>query len=315
MKIRVYHKHAMFRIILLLLFFISIIQEIHAKSIYQKQINNNEIEIELDPYYTNFDYYLSLTEIAIPYYGDTDEINIYKKLLTNPTPRYLVFELSSYPLPCLGGLLKKQAPNFYESTNVTDDFNIIKSITAGFEEPYAISLFLGDVISFKQKNVKDAEGKGYIGLLLSGGNYHIKDNEIINDNWLETELKIKGDKKMLENKMSWSFRVGAKFHNNDYIKDVLYFSIKRDRTDEDKVKNSLFRNSSIEYTVDAETNKIGVLKHYFLIGKKFPLNKPKIIISLGMGFLWEKSDKYTGLLERTGGTNNFQILFRPNIEF
>ncbi|MBI5574370.1 MAG: hypothetical protein HY919_07465 [Elusimicrobia bacterium] len=302
-------------IIPLLFFFMFGIRELQAKSVYQKQIKNNEIEIEADAYYTSFDYYLSITNTAIPYYDNADEFNIYKKLLADPTPRYLVFELSSYPLPCIGALLKKQTPDFYESMNVTDNFNIIKSITAGFEEPYAISLFLGNVISFKQKDTKDMEGKGYTGFLLSAGNYHIKDNEIIADNWLETELKIKGDKKILENKMSWSFRVGAKFHNNDYIKDVLYFSIRRDRTDKDKLNRSPFRNSNIEYTFDLGTKKTGILRHYFLVGKKIPFNKPKVVVSFGAGFLWEKSDKYTGPLERTGEINNFQILFRPNIEF
>ncbi|MEW6556252.1 MAG: hypothetical protein AB1349_02750 [Elusimicrobiota bacterium] len=293
------------------------ISELIAKPIYQKQINkgNQEIELELDAYYTSFDYYLSLTKTPIPYLSETNELNIYKKLFATPKLCFLVFELSTYPMPCAGVFIKKQFLDFYEKMTLTKSINIIKSVTAGFEEPYAVSVFLGNVVSFKPASAKNTDGKGYVGALVSGGNYHIKDNELITDNWLETELKVKGERITPGKKMDWSFRIGTKLHNNSYIKDVLYFSVRRSRTDRGTTKQSVFTNSNFEYIFDADVKNGGIIRHYFLVGKKYPLKKPKIVVCLNAGFLWEGTEKYIGPLKRTSDTENFQILFRPNIEF
>ncbi|OGS43199.1 MAG: hypothetical protein A2539_08560 [Elusimicrobia bacterium RIFOXYD2_FULL_34_15] len=287
---------------------------LYSKSVYHKQINNQEIEFELDTYYTSLDYYLPLTKTPIPYFDDENEINIYNKLIASPAPRYMVFELSAYPMPCFGAFVKKNLLHFYNEMNVSDSFNIVKSVSAGFEEPYAISIFLGNVISFKPKDTKNMEGKGYLGLLLSGGNYNIKDNELISGNWIESEIKLKGDKTVNDDKMSWSFRVGSKFHNNIYIKDALYFSLRRDRTDFSNTK-SILKNSNFEYTMDVDIKEGNIMRHFFLVGKKFPYSKKKIVFSIATGFVWEGSAKYTGKLARTNDEKNFQILVRPNVEF
>ncbi|MDD5686847.1 MAG: hypothetical protein PHE88_03320 [Elusimicrobia bacterium] len=299
----------------LIVFLLLDITAIHSKSIYQKQINNQEIELEADMYYSSLDYYLPLTKTPVPYFDDESEINIYKRLVASPVPRYLVFELSTYPLPWMGVFTKKNLRQFYRNMDITENINIVKSVCAGFEEPYAMSVFLGNVISFKPKESKDMSGKGYMGLLVSGGNYHIKDNELIIDNWVESEIKIKGDRTTHNTKMSWSFRIGAKFHDNEYIKDVIYFSLRRDRTDYNAVKPSIFHNSNFEYTFDVDTENSKIIRHFFIVGKKIPLKTPKIMLNLSAGLVWEGEDKYTGPLQRTDKSNNFQILFRPNIEF
>jgi hypothetical protein len=286
-----------------------------AKLAWQKQAGNDEWELYLDPYYTSLDYYTPLTGSQIPRYGEESELAIYKKLLASPKPRFLLIEASVYPMPCLGVLAKRHLPDLYEKASLGDDFNLVKSITAGFEEPYALSVFVGNVIDFSPKGTTDTTGKGHIGLLLSAGNYHIRDNEILSDNWLETELKIKGDRITAQRKMAWSFRIGSKLHNNDYIKDVFYFSLKRERSDFDDIKFSIFKNSGVEYTFDVDAKTGSIMRHFFFVDKKFPLKKRKIAFTIGTGVLWEKSDKYTGPLARPGNDNDFQILFRPNIEF
>jgi len=288
---------------------------LYSKSVYQKQIGKSEIEFELDAYYSPLDFYQPLTSSPIPYMGEKNELEIYKKLLLSPKPRFLVFELSVNPMPCLGVFAKKQFPEFYDKLYIGNDFNIIKSICAGFEEPYAASIFLGDVISFAPKDTSDTNGKGFIGILFSGGNYHIKDNVIISDNWLDSEIKFKGDKETKNQKISWSFGTGVKFHNNIYIKDVLYLSLKRNSTNYSASKLSIFKNSNFEYIFDIDAKKINFIRHYFMAGKKFPMKNKKIVFMLGAGFLWEGSDKYTGRLKRTTENKNFQILLRPNIEF
>jgi hypothetical protein len=217
-------------------------------------------------------------------------------------------------VPYLGAFVKKQFLQFYESLDVSDNFNIIRSLSAGFEKPYAVSIFIGNVVSFKPEGKNDIEGKGYSGLFVSGGNYHIKDNELIEDKWIESEIKVKGYKIKPEGDMAWSFRIGSKFNDNQYIKDVFYFSLQRDRTDHIN-NSSLFKNSIFEYTLYFDTKSSNLISQLFVVGKKFPLKNRKMVFSISTGFFWEKSDKYTGPLRRTDMSENIQILFRPNLKF
>lgn len=286
-----------------------------SKTVYSKQLNNNEIELELDAYYSCIAWYKPLTGAPVPYMGEQSELSIYKNLITSPRLRFLVLETSLYPMPCLGLLIKKQFPGIYGDLNLRENFNLVQSICAGFEEPYAISLFLGDVVSFRPENNTKLQGKGYSGMLLSVGNYHIKDNELIHDNWVESEIKVKGDRIAGRNKMSWSFRIGSKFHNNRHIKDIFYFSVKRDRQDMGTRSSYLFHNSSFEYTIDISARHGNIISHLLVAGKKFPLKKTGPIFSINTGILWEGADKYSGPLERTHKTGKTQLLFRPNLEF
>lgn len=287
-----------------------------------------EIEFEFDPYYSDVSFYLSLTKKPIPFLGEQNELYIYKNLLyDSPLPRFFLLELSVYPLPCLGVYLKKNHSQFYTSANIGEDGNIIQSICTGFEEPYAVSVFLGNVVSFKPKlalqQVQGYEGKGYCGYLFSAGNYQIKDSELIKDNWYELEWKIKGDRIAPERKMKWSFRIGAKFHKHREIKDVVYFSLLRDRVDYETRIFSLFKNTEFEYRFDVDNKNWKIIRHFFLAGKSFPFGKKKsetplkrwLVFKLRLGFLWEGEEKYTGSLARAKKEDYFQFLFQPNVEF
>ncbi|OGS23556.1 MAG: hypothetical protein A2297_03510 [Elusimicrobia bacterium RIFOXYB2_FULL_48_7] len=286
-----------------------------CKSIFQKQFGIHEIEVEVDPYYTSFDYYLPLSKKPIECLVEDDEFRIYKDLLANPKPTFLVLEASLNPLPCMGAYIKENYRRFYDDMRVSESLNLVNSVCAGFEEPYAFAFLLGNVVSFKPQGADDCEGKGYFGLLGSVGNFHIKDNEIINDIWYETELKIKGSKKTKPQNMSWSFRIGSKFHDNTYIKDIFYFSIYRERVDFNFYAFSFIKNSSLEYTIDVDKDSGIPMRHLLLFGKKFPMKTRRIAATLKIGVLWEGYDKYTGPLTRNVPGNTMEILIRPNIEF
>jgi len=287
-----------------------------ARSVYLVQFKNNrEFELELGPYYSSADYYIPLTKAEIPCLLDDNELNIYKNLLLNPVPRFFVAEASVNPLPWTGVLIRKNWPDFYSRMDISNNFNLIQGVCAGFEEPYAGSIFFGNVVSFQPKGFKGCEGKGYTGLLFSAGDYHIKDSELIEDRWWESEVKVKGDKRNESLMMSWSFRFGAKFHDNPFIKDVFYFALRRDRLDYEGSVFSIFRNSGFEYRMDISNDMGQIISHYFTVNKKIPLKKLGLALRIDTGFVWEKSDKYTGPLARPGSGDNFQIILRPNLDF
>jgi len=87
----------------------------------------------------------------------------------------------------------------------------------------------GNVVNFYDFGSKDTRGLGYSGYLISAGNYHIKYNGQIRDNWKELGWKIRGDRKSPVNKLSWSFWIGAKVHGYPDITDIFYVSARRSR--------------------------------------------------------------------------------------
>lgn len=309
----------------------------------QEEGKKYNFEFEFDPYYSDVAFYLSLTRRPVPFLGEENELAIYKNLLyDSPLPRFFLLELSVYPLPCLGVYLKKNHRQFYNYADIGEDANLIQSICSGFEEPYAVSIFLGNLVSFKpqsaekgsplnrrpvsssetwRRDMAEEAGKGYSGYLFSVGNYHIKDSELIKDNWYELEWKVKGDRIAPDRKMSWSFRIGAILHEHPEIKDVIYFSLRRDRIDyvTGEFYRTIFKNTEFEYRFDLNKKNWKVVRHFFLAGKNFPLGSPvakkKLVFKLRLGFLWEGEEKYTGSLARLKKEDYFQFLFRPNVEF
>jgi hypothetical protein len=272
---------------------------------------------EPDAYYTDLDLIISLTKAPIPHLGEMTESEIYGALLSRAAilPQFLVVEASINPMPYLGTSIRKHDTDFYDRAQVSGSFNWVKALTAGFEEPWAFSILAGNVANFRDPGSKDTRGLGYSGYLFSAGNYHIKDNVLIKDDWREFEWKIKGDRKSPVKKLGWSFRVGAKLHGNPDITDIIYLSVRRSRVDYHPEEPSLFNNSGFEYTYDMDRRNLNGIRHYFLVDKKWPFGTSQEAFSLAFGFVWESAKKYTGELAAGREKNDFQVILRPNIEF
>jgi len=271
-------------------------------------------ELQLDPYYSAFGMYNNLNQEPIPHLGEKSESEIYYYLLKNIyNPRTLVFEASFNPLPYMGTVIRRSYKNFYENAQVTSNFNYVQAITAGFEEPWAFSIFLGNVVEFDSiKKSYEGKRKGYSGLLIDMGDYHIKDNILIYDKWIQSEIKLKGEQILEKRTLIWSFRIGMKFHEKNWIKDSIFLGFRRSRTDFKK-KGHWFENCGFEITSYFSKDKFEPISHYFLIEKKFPSEKKRYAISIGAGFVWDSNKKYTNQI--INSKNTFQFILRPNIEF
>lgn len=288
----------------------------------EPQEKKTTVEVELDPYYSAVGVYNSFTGKPIPHLEVDSELEIYKELVGNfYKPRTLILEASLNPLPYAGTLIKQHQRDFYDDTQFTSNFNAVQAVTAGFEEPWALSLFLGNVVSFDTIK-KPFQGKrnGYSGLLVSYGNYNIKDNTLIHDNWVEMEGKLKGEQILADRSLRWSFRGGAKFHENRFIADSFYIGFRRSRTDFKERGGSFWlHNSGFEYVSDFSQKKLEPLRHYLVVDKKFPMKNSRMAFTLGLGFVWTADKKYSGPLSNSAaGTrtpNSFQFILRPNLEF
>jgi hypothetical protein len=292
-------------------------QAVPATTIAPEPFQRIKLVFEPDAYYTDLDIIIALTRAPIPQLGELTESEIYGTLLSRAAllPQFLVLEASINPMPYLGTYIKEHNGAFYDDARISGNFNWVKALTAGFEEPYAFSLLAGNVANFHEPGSKDTKGLGYSGYLFSAGNYHIKDNALVQDDWREFEWKMKGDRKSPVKKLSWSFRAGAKLHGNPDITDIVYLSFRRSRIDYQPEEDSLFNNSGFEYTFDMDRRTLSSIRHYFYVDKKWPLQDSQTAFSLALGFVWESAKKYTGVLAAGRDRDDFQFIIRPNIEF
>ncbi|NVN99931.1 MAG: hypothetical protein HXX17_11450 [Geobacteraceae bacterium] len=275
-----------------------------------------EITPELDAYYTNIGIHIPLTNQPISDVGESDELKVYSDLFRNSlTPRFLLLEASVFPMPVLGTYLKKNNRSFYDSSGFSDDFNLIGSITAGFQEPYSFSLFFGDVVTFvKPGEQRNGSNKGYMGYLFTFADQHIKNNQLINDKSLEIEWKMKGERNFSDEKLNWSFRLGTKIHDNPDIADVMYLGLRRSNLDFKSSALSWLKNSSFDFRWDFGLKGAGILRQEYIIGKKLPFKNYNMALKLDVGMIWQNNKYYSGGLRDKEG-DRFTFVFRPNLEF
>lgn len=276
-----------------------------------------ELGWELDPYYSNLSITFPLTDAPIPEVTGKNEFAIYRQLFKNAfTPRFILLEAAVFPMPLLGVSAKKYTPEFYRLFNVgSNDLNLLEAVTAGFQEPYAFSLFFGDLISFvKPGKEKLFSNRGYMGYLFSYSNQHIKRNLLIPDHNLEYEWKLKGDRIFADEKLSWSFRIGAKTHEHPDISNTVYLGFRRSNLDFSADFLSFLDNSTVDFRWDFSIKDGRPLRQEYTIGKKIPLANHHVALKLDVGFIWEDPTYYSGTLHDTNHQSIVAVI-RPNIEF
>jgi len=273
-----------------------------------------EVVWEFDAYYSNVGIFVPLTNKPIPVIREQDELSIYRQLLNSAfPPRFFLFEASVMPLPSLGVYLKKNHPDFYNDSEV-GDVNLIESLTAGFQEPYALTLFFGNVATFARGENRKETNKGYMGYLLSCGHLHIKDNELINDRWLQMEWKLKGDREFKDVIHRWSFRIGTTLHEDRDVTDIVYLGLRRSDLDFEAPFLSWLKNSRFNLRSDFSLEDGEFLRQEFIVGKKYPLRDSGVGLSFDVGFIWESEKRY-GERYRDSDESNYTLVFRPNLEF
>jgi hypothetical protein len=260
---------------------------------------------------------IPLTDKPIPTISSDNEAVIYRDLVEGSlVPRYMLLEASVYPMPVLGTYIKSHSPSLYLEGEISHTgLNVIESATAGFQEPWALSAFFGNIANLvRPGEPTDTHNLGYTGYLISAGAQHIKDNLLIQDKWYEVEWKIKGDLKEKNEKLSWSFRVGGKFNANPGVTDVMYAGIHRNNLDFNEPFLSWFKNSDVDLQLSFSQHGGQVVREELVFGKKYPFPTQGFSITLDVGFVWDSANEYSGLL-RTDNKSTLTFVFRPWIEF
>ncbi len=275
-------------------------------------------------YYYNFDLYYSsagavinLTGLPVPDVGQRSELTVYKDLLKRSyIPQFLFIEASINLMPIVGTYIREKHLRFYQKMDLSRHFNAVESATIGFEEPYALSIFLNNMVTYSAENRTESTNRGFMGYLISTGNFHIQRNRLVKDNWWQIEWKMKGDIQRESENLSWSFRVGGKFHDNQEITDLYYITLRRSQLTRYGPILSWIFNSGFEYTHMVSQTSFNVVEAQLILSKKIPSRHSNIIFSFDIGLIHSTRKKYSGSLQKTQSNDVETILvLRPMIEF
>ena len=278
----------------------------------------NQAELWLDPYYTAVNGTHTFSSEPIVRLNSDGERDADWWLLEHIVlPRDVLLEGSVNPLPVAGWATRKWARGAYGDASL-DENNLVQALTEGFPEPWAVSLFLGNVVDFvSAADTTKVNGVGYSGILASWGAWHLVDNRLIRDDWVETEIKIKGDDIRPSRKLGWSFRGGWRENFNDEIRDAVFASIVRSRTDFQYAGWNPLRNSSLEMRMDLDRRslpRLVVQRISLVVGKKFPFARGKAAFCVSAGLVDDLRPAYDGSL-RPLAPRGPKLLLQPNIDW
>ncbi|WP_321777630.1 hypothetical protein [Sulfurimonas sp.] len=276
-----------------------------------------EYDYETDIYYSNVSAFIDLDRDAnITDATSYSETQIYTNLLKNTfKPNIFLLEASLHPMG-IGGLYFRQNHEDMYNRSKIQEFNWAKALTAGFEEPYALSFFVGRMMVFKNnKDDNIGKNRAYMGTLVSIGDYSIKDNVAHYDRWYNIEFKLKGTRDKKDKDLDWSFRVGTRIHENKNFVNNIYIGARRSSIDYKKSVWSFIYNSAFSTMIAVSADTFNLTEAELMLEKKWPLSwGKKVSFGLGLGYLYNSGAKYKGKLVDEG-IDNHQIMFRPNLKW
>ncbi len=270
-----------------------------------------EVVTEWGAYYSSIAYFIPITDEQFPDGGKLEETDVYRQLFERSwRPNVVAFEASVYPMPVAGVWLRKEYPDFYDRRP-----SLVQAVTAGFQEPWAVSAFFGSQMKFTRPEEGEREtNRGYVGYLLSAGTKHIKSNVLIDDTWFELEAKMKGERVFKENRLDWSFRVGGRHNSNPDIANTFHLGMRRSNLDFKSRALSWLDNSRIDLFTEFSADGLELVRQEVIFGKKYPVTGIRLALELDFGVIYERASKYSGDLAPLARTA-FTLVFRPNIVF
>jgi hypothetical protein len=270
-----------------------------------------EVVTELGAYYSSVGLYVPISDDPFPEGGRLEEADVYRQLFERSLrPNVVAFEASLYPMPILGVWLRKDHPSFYDNAP-----SVIQAVTAGFQEPWAVSAFFGSQMKFtRPEETERSTNRGYLGYLVSAGTKHIKSNVLIADNWLEAEWKLKGERVFNQERLSWSLRAGGRYNSNRDVADTLHLGLRRSNLDFKSPFLSWLDNSRVDLLTELAVDGLALVRQEVIFGKKYPMQSYKFAWEFDFGVIYERASKYSGDLAPLAKTA-VTVVFRPNIVF
>ncbi len=249
-----------------------------------------------------------------------NELRLYQDLLVRSIrrPRYLLLEVTAYPLGGISAWLPTAAPATYRRFNLGEEFNLLRSLGAGFQEPWSVSLFLGQIDDFWELTKDDqlvVVSSGISGLVLTGGWQQLFDNAVVQAGWLKAEWKLKGQGSQGRLKRPWNLNVGYRWYGLRAVDNTLVVSLRRQRTNRDRLDWGLKRNtiSVLELQLPPARAADGFTRIQLEYGKVFPLWK--VLAGLKIGYIFENRRKYNAETFSARRVRQSELFIQPVVFF
>ena len=283
-----------------------------------------QCEFTVTPYVASAEVVGPLDEKRIPYVkANRREDHYYWRVLRHVLmPRFWILGLDVKPVALAGVLTKEFAPEVYETAEIRPGMNLVQSVSEGWPDPGALTLFLGDAIKVIDDDDEIA-GRERAGLALAIGAGHIVNNLIYPDVWFEPSLRLTGEFISRSRDMEWNFVVGMRFHASRNVRNVLFCEILRNRIDRHYYGWHPLRNTSLEYRLDLsparllETGEVygdGAVNNTLLVGKRWPVRRGRNTLGLKLGAGYQWSNGYSGRMKRASEPG-WTFLMRPMFSF
>jgi hypothetical protein len=250
-----------------------------------------------------------------------NELSLYTDLLLKSfKPTHLLTELTLYPTSALSGWLKTEHFSFYRKFDLINDLNLWSSLAGNYQEPWSVSLFVGQLANFVTLTDDEelrvgATGAG--GLVITTGWQEIFDGYVLNSNWWRCEWKIKGTGKDRNTFHTWDIKIGYRWYGLPEITNTLNLTFSRQKTEKGIRSWNFHRNSctEIEFQIPPVKMNTGCSRLTFAYGKFLPFRK--YLIGLKIGYSYEYRPEYRG--PDKGFTTDSRIIkgliFQPMVEF
>ena len=252
---------------------------------------------------------------------EDDEFGLYRDLVKRSIqPGFFLLEFTGYPMASISAWMEEHHNDSYQKFNIGGNFNLLKNFGAGVQEPWSISLFLGQLETYLDLDDDDEifiAAAGASGLVLTGGLYQLFENSFVESNWFRTEWKVRGSGGHGLKKRSWDLKAGYRWYGIAGISNTATLVLKRSKTQKSKVDWRIFHNSSASLELELPASEIsdGLSRIHFAYGKYFPIRGK--MVGLKLGVLYENRREYILLDEEFSSdkSRQFEFIIKPLILF
>jgi len=250
---------------------------------------------------------------------EEDEVKLYKDLARRSLkPGYFLIELTGYPLATFSAWMESELNSQYHYFDIGDKFNLIRSLGAGYQEPWSTSVFLGQLATFWDI---DAQGdlimaaNGAAGMVITGRFQQLFDNSIVNGSWFRVEWKIKGEGIEGARRRFWDIKAGFRFYGIPEIHNTANLSLKRQRTDNEIVGVRMLKNSMMAIDLQLPVSEInsGLTRAMVEYVRYVPFKT--VLMGLKVGFIYENRMHYDIELQSFDGERkrSWELIIQPMI--
>ena len=252
---------------------------------------------------------------------EDDEFGLYRDLVKRSIqPGFFLLEFTGYPMASISAWMEEHHNDSYQKFNIGENFNLLKNFGVGFQEPWSISLFLGQLGTYWDLNDDDemfVAATGASGLVLTGGLYQLFENSFVESKWFRVEWKLKGSGGYGPKKRSWDLKAGYRWYGIAEISNTATLILKRTKSQKSKLDWRFFHNSTTSIELELPTSEIkeGLSRIHFTYGKYFPIKGR--MGGLKFGVLYENRKEYNSFLNEFSSekTRQFQFIIKPLILF